>query len=185
MSRSCICACNTCKIKFTLLTAHSVHGSESHQTSDAICVINTVDNGAVRVHAEHHRVESVGKSHEIKKTTPFNYQTLLPLLQFLHLMVFISSILCRRKPRKQLFFSTPHDELCVSGTDIWGKGLEINIYKHPMCIWSYHTCVVNTRWPKWSRRPKFTIFSNFDVKNSIKSSWIDDIFEKFSSEDSK
>ena len=30
--------------------------------------------------------------------------------------------------------------------------------------------MVNTRWPKWYRKPKFTFSSNFDVKNSIKSS---------------
>ena len=37
-----------------------------------------------------------------------------------------------------------------------GKGLEIGTYKPQNDIWSV--------------RPKFTIFSNFDVKNSIKSS---------------
>ena len=57
---------------------------------------------------------------------------------------------------KKMFFSTRHDEVSISGHDIWGKGLEIDTHKPPKCIWSYQTHAVNTRWPQWSRKPKFT-----------------------------
>ena len=50
------------------------------------------------------------------------------------------------------------------------KNNAVDNYKPPKCLWSYHIHVVNTSWPKWSRRPKFTFLSYFDVKNSIKSS---------------
>ena len=57
---------------------------------------------------------------------------------------------------KKMFFSTRHDEVSISGHDIWGKRLEIDTHKPPKCIWSYQTHAVNTRWPQWSRKPKFT-----------------------------
>ena len=57
---------------------------------------------------------------------------------------------------KKMFFSTRHDEVSISGHDIWGKGLEIDTHKHPKCIWLYLTHAVNTRLPLWFRRPKFT-----------------------------
>ena len=66
-----------------------------------------------------------------------------------------------------------------------GKGLEIDTYEPPNFIWSYHTHMVNTCWPKWPRAPKSTFLSNFDVKNSIKSSWNDDIFRNFCFQDWK
>ena len=56
---------------------------------------------------------------------------------------------------KKMFFSTRHDEVSISAHDIWGKGLEIDTHKPPKCIWSYQTHAVNTRWPQWSRKPKF------------------------------
>ena len=34
----------------------------------------------------------------------------------------------------------------------WKKGFEIDTYKTSKCICSYHTHVVNTRSPKWSKR---------------------------------
>ena len=72
--------------------------------------------------------------------------------------------------KKIWFFRPPMMSFAFLDMVFEGKGLEIDTYKPPKCIWSYHTHVVNTRWPKWSRRPKLTFLSNFDVKNSIKSS---------------
>ena len=72
--------------------------------------------------------------------------------------------------KKIWFFRPPMMSFAFLGMIFGGKGLQIDTYKHPKCIWSYHTHVVNTSWPKWSKRPKFTFLSNFDVKNSIKSS---------------
>ena len=57
---------------------------------------------------------------------------------------------------KKNVFSTRHDEVSISGHDIWWKGLEIDTHKPPKFIWSYQTHAVNTRWPQWSRKPKFT-----------------------------
>ena len=72
------------------------------------------------------------------------------------LKVVIPSTRCRRK---KMSFSTPHDEFYICEHDIWGEGLEMDTYKSLKCSWPYHTYVVNTRWPKWSRMSKFTIFS--------------------------
>ena len=69
---------------------------------------------------------------------------------------------------KNGFFDPPMMSFAFLGMIFGGKGLEIDTYKPPKCICSYHTHVVNTRWPKWSRKPKFTFLSYFDVKNSIK-----------------
>ena len=74
------------------------------------------------------------------------------------------------------FFQLPMMSFAFLDMIFGGEGLGIDTYKPSKCIWSYHTHVVNTRWPKWSRRPKLTFLSNFDVKNSIKSSWYDNIF---------
>ena len=72
--------------------------------------------------------------------------------------------------KKIWFFRPPMMSFAFLDMIFGGKGLQIDTYKPPKCIWSYHTHVVNTSWPKWSKRSKFTFSSDFDVKNSIKSS---------------
>ena len=72
--------------------------------------------------------------------------------------------------KKIWFFRPPMMSFAFLDMIFGGKGLQIDTYKPPKCIWSYHTHVVNTSWPKWSKRPKFTFLTNFHVKNSIKSS---------------
>ena len=68
------------------------------------------------------------------------------------------------------FFDIPWWVLHFLTWYLGGKGLEIDTYKPPKFIWSYHTHMVNACWPKWPRAPKLTFLSNFYVKNSIKSS---------------
>ena len=71
---------------------------------------------------------------------------------------------------KKWFFRPPVMSFGFFYEIFGGKGLEIDTYKPPNFIWSYHTHMANTCWPKWPREPKLTFLSNFDVKNSIKSS---------------
>ena len=54
---------------------------------------------------------------------------------------------------KKWFFRPPMMSFAFLDMIFGGKGLQIDTYKPLKCIWSYHTHVVNTRWPKWSRRP--------------------------------
>ena len=81
--------------------------------------------------------------------------------------VIIPSIHCRHK---KWFFQPPVMSFGFLDVIFWGKGLEIDIYKPPNFIWSYHIHMVNVCWPKWPKTPKLTYLSNFDVKNSIKAS---------------
>ena len=46
--------------------------------------------------------------------------------------------------KQNFFFSTPHDEFCISGRNIWGKGLERGTYK-PQNVFGHIT-------HKWSTR---------------------------------
>ena len=81
--------------------------------------------------------------------------------------VVIPRTVCREKI---WFFLAPEMSFAFQTTIFGVKGLEIHTYSLPKRIWSYHIHVVNTSWPKWSKRPNLTFSSNFDVKNSIKSS---------------
>ena len=50
---------------------------------------------------------------------------------FHHMKVVTPSTACRHK---KMLLSTPHDEFCISGHDIWGKEVQIDTYKRPKCI---------------------------------------------------
>ena len=63
---------------------------------------------------------------------------------FWNMKVVIPSTACRHKKK---VFPTPHDEFCISGHDIWGKGTWDRYLQGSKCIWSYHTPLVNMRWP--------------------------------------
>ena len=67
---------------------------------------------------------------------------------------------------EKMVLSTPHDEFWISWRDIWGKGTWCSYLQAPKSIRSNNTC-----WPKWPRSTKLTFSSNFDVKNSVKSSY--------------
>ena len=49
--------------------------------------------------------------------------------------------------KKIWFFRPPMMSFAFLDMIFGGKGLQIDTYKPPKCIWSYHTHVVNTRWP--------------------------------------
>ena len=52
--------------------------------------------------------------------------------------VVIPSTGCREK---NMFFSTPHDEFCISGHDIWGEGTSDRYLQAPkMYLVISHTC---------------------------------------------
>ena len=56
---------------------------------------------------------------------------------------------------KKWFFRPPVMSFGFLDVIFGGKGLEIDTYKPPNFIWSYHIHMVNTScWPKWPRAPK-------------------------------
>ena len=57
---------------------------------------------------------------------------------------------------KNVFFDPPVMSFAFLDMIFGRKGLEIDTYKPPKCIWSYHIHVVNTRSPKRSREIKLT-----------------------------
>ena len=60
---------------------------------------------------------------------------------FLDVKVVIPSTGCREKI---WFFRPPMMSFAFLDMIFGGKGLQIDTYKPPKCIWSYHTHMVNT-----------------------------------------
>ena len=60
-----------------------------------------------------------------------------------------------------MVFSTPHDEFCISGDDIWGEGTSDRYLQAPQNAFDHITHMWSTRVDQSGPKAKIRVFKQF------------------------